>query len=61
MINERAKVILEFCFIKTSLEKWFKKDEKFDDQLRKLFLIDYKNAINNQYDEWQDNPEECVA
>ena len=61
MINERAKVILEFCFIKTPLEKWFKKDEKFDDELKKLFLNDFKNAINNKYDDWQDNPEECVA
>ena len=61
MINERAKVILDFCFLKTSLEQWFKKDEEFDNQLRELFLNDYKNAVNNQYDEWQDNPEECVA
>ena len=61
MINERAKVILDFCFIKTPLERWFKRDEKFDNQLRNLFLNDYKNAICNKYDEWQDNPEECVA
>ena len=61
MINERAKIILDFCFVKTPLEQWFKKEEEFDDQLRRLFLNDYKNAINNQYDEWQDNPEECVA
>ena len=61
MINERAKVILDFCFVKTSLEQWFKKDEKFDDELKKLFLNDYKNAVHNKYDEWQDNPEECVA
>ena len=61
MINERAKVILDFCFIKTPLERWFKRDEKFDNQLKNLFLNDYKNAISNKYDEWQDNPEECVA
>ncbi len=61
MINERAKVILDFCFLKTPLEQWFKKNQKFDDQLKKLFLTDYKNAVNYKYDEWQDNPEECVA
>ena len=61
MINERAKVILEFCFVKTSIEKWFKKDEEFDKELKRLFLDDYEKAVNNQYDEWQDNPEECVA
>ena len=61
MINERAKVILDFCFVKTPLEQWFKKNEEFDRKLRSLFLNDYKNATNNKYDEWQDNPEECVA
>ena len=61
MINERAKVILDFCFVTTPLEQWFKKDKEFDGELRRLFLSDYKNAVNNQYDEWQDNPEECVA
>ena len=48
MINERAKIILDFCFVKTPLEQWFKKNEEFDDQLRRLFLNDYKNAVNNQ-------------
>ena len=61
MINERAKVILNFCFVKTPLEQWFKKDKEFDDKLKSLFLNDYENAIHNNYDEWQDNPEECVA
>ena len=61
MINERAKIILDFCFVKTPLKQWFEKNEEFDDQLRRLFLNDYENAVNNQYDEWQDNPEECVA
>ncbi len=61
MINERAKDIIEFCFVKTSLEKWFKKDQEFDKQLKELFLDDYNNAKNNDYDHWQDNPEECVA
>ena len=61
MINERAKIILNFCFIKTPMDQWFKKDKIFDDQLKKLFFNDYNKAINNEYDEWQDDPEECVA
>ena len=61
MINERAKIILEFCFIKTNLEDWFKKNDDFDNNLREHFLIDYKKATNNEYDDWQDNPHECVA
>ena len=61
MINERAKVVLDFCFIKTPMEQWFKKDEEFDAQLRRLFLNDYNNAVQNKYDEWQDDPNDCVA
>jgi len=61
MINERAKAILDFCFIKTARDQWFKKDENFDSKLDELFKKDYLKAVNNEYDEWQDNPEECVA
>tara|TARA_Y100000768_G_C23648428_1_gene527407 strand:+ start:81 stop:644 length:564 start_codon:yes stop_codon:yes gene_type:complete len=61
MINERAKVILEFCFVKTELEQWFKKDDKFDNILKNKFFKDYEIAIDNGYDDWQDNSEECVA
>jgi len=60
-MNERAKAILDFWFIQSSMEDWFTKDEKYDEKIRKLFLEDLKKAINNEYDEWQDNAEECVA
>ena len=61
MINERAKAILEFCFVKTQLEQWFQKDEKFDKILKNNFMTDYMKAINNEYDSWSNNPKECVA
>ena len=37
------------------------KNLKSDLNRYKLFLNDYENAVNNNYDKWQDNPEECVA
>ena len=61
MINERAKAILDFCFIETVRDQWFKKDENFDGKLDELFKSDYLKAVNNEYDEWQDSPEECLA
>ena len=61
MINERAKAILEFCFVKTQLEEWFQKNDKFDKILKNNFLYDFKKAINEEYDSWSNNPEECVA
>ena len=61
MINERAKAILDFCFVETPMDQWFKKDQSFDDKLEELFMGDYRKAVINEYDEWQDKPEECLA
>ncbi len=61
MINERAKAILDFCFVHTKQEQWFKKDKNFDLKLKELFILDYNKAIINEYDDWQDSPNECVA
>ena len=60
-MNERAKAILDFWFIQSSMEDWFKKDDKYDEKIKKLFLEDLKKASNNEYDEWQDTAKECVA
>ena len=48
-MNERAKAILEFCFIITQLEQWFQKSEKFDKILKNNFMSDYKNLENKIY------------
>ena len=60
-MNERAKKILEFWFIKSSIKDWFEKNDNFDKKIRDLFFEDYEQAINNEYDDWQDNSNECVA
>ena len=60
-MNERAKTILDFWFTQSTMEDWFKKDDIYDQKIKKLFLGDLKKAINNEYDEWQDTAEECVA
>ena len=60
-MNERAKAILDFWFFQSTMQDWFKKDDKYDEKIKKLFLKDLKKAINNEYDEWQDTSEECVA
>ena len=60
-MNERAKAILDFWFIQSTMEDWFKKDAKYDEKIKKLFLEDLKKATNNEYDEWQDTAMECVA
>ena len=29
--------------------------------MKKCFFLDYKKAINNKYDEWQNHAKECLA
>ena len=60
-MKERAKAILDFWFIQSSMEDWFNKNDKYDEKIKKLFSQDLQKAINNEYDDWQDSPEECVA
>jgi uncharacterized protein (DUF924 family) len=60
-MNERAKAILDFWFIKSNMEDWFKKNDKYDQKIKTLFLEDLKKAINNKYDDWQDTADESVA
>ncbi len=60
-MNKRAKAILDFWFVQSGMENWFKKDSKFDAKIKKFFLKDLEKAINNEYEGWQDTAEECVA
>ncbi len=60
-MNERAKAILNFWFIDSDSENWFNKNDIFDNKIRNLFIKDLEKAINNDYDDWQDSSEECVA
>ena len=60
-MNERAKAILDFWFIQSGMKDWFTKNDAFDNKIKKLFFDDLNNAMNNEYDDWQDSPKECVA
>jgi len=60
-MNERAKAILDFWFIQSSMKNWFSKNDEFDNKIKKFFLNDLKKAIDNEYDGWQDSAKECVA
>ena len=36
-MNERAKAILDFWFIQSNMEDWFKKDDKYDEKIKNYF------------------------
>ena len=60
-MKERAKAILDFWFVESSPEELFKRSEDFDQKIRNRFMCDYEKAIDNQYEDWQDDPDSCVA
>ena len=60
-MNERVKTILDFWFVESSPEDHFKKSDDFDKKIRDNFKNDYHKAINNKLEDWQDNPESCLA
>jgi len=60
-MKERAKAILDFWFVESSPEELFKRSEDFDQKIRNRFMSDYEKVIDNQYEDWQDDPESCVA
>lgn len=60
-MNERVKAILTFWFKESTKENYFKRNEDFDKKIKNNFENDYIKAINNQLEDWQDNPLSCVA
>jgi len=60
-MNERVKTILDFWFVESSPEDHFKRSDDFDKKIKDCFENDYIKAINNELEEWQDNPQSCLA
>ena len=60
-MNERVKAILNFWFVESSSEDHFKKDNNFDKKIKENFGEDYTKATNNELEDWQDEPESCLA
>jgi uncharacterized protein (DUF924 family) len=60
-MNERANAILNFWFVESKSSDHFKKNDDFDEKIKNNFENDYLKAINNKLEDWQDNPETCLA
>lgn len=60
-MNERVKTILRFWFIESTFKDHFSKNDDYDKKIKENFKDDYIKAIHNELDDWQDNPESCLA
>ena len=60
-MHTRAEEINRFWFINCNEEDWFKKDLKFDEEIKDSFLTDYEKACDGTYDDWREHSKNCLA
>ena len=60
-IPTEARSVLDFWFTESGPEKWFVKDQNFDDEIRDRFGPAYRRAHDGKLDEWTETPEGCLA
>ena len=53
--------ILDFWFKESSSKDHWAKNDEYDQKIRDQFLQDVEKAINNQYDDWQDEAKSSLA
>lgn len=61
MSEEKYQSILNFWFKESTSKDHWAKNDKYDQKIKSLFLIDLEFAINNEYDDWQDNSQSSLA
>ncbi len=54
-------LILHFWFGNNNQDKWFNKDPKFDQEIRKNFLPIYQAAISRKLEHWLDQDDSTLA
>ena len=61
MSRPQYQEILDFWFQESSSKDHWAKNDEFDQKIRDRFLVDVEKAINNQYDDWQDEAKSSLA
>ncbi|MFN8577850.1 MAG: DUF924 family protein [Candidatus Sericytochromatia bacterium] len=69
-MDNKYKEVLDFWFgnylketepNESKSKMWFIKDSETDKEIKKTFLDDVESALNNLYDDWQNEPESSLA
>lgn len=60
-IPAEAQEILDFWFVESGPEKWFVKDEGFDEGIRRRFGSVYRRAYDGEVGEWIESAKGCLA
>jgi len=59
--KEKYQEILDFWFKESSQQDHWSKNDAYDKKIHKLFMVDLEKAIQNEYDDWQDNSKSSLA
>ena len=57
---EEARAVVEF-WKQAGFQKWFRKDEAFDQQFRERFLTAHEAAARGELEAWLDEPDAALA
>ena len=60
-VPSEAKEVLDFWFVESGPEKWFKKDDAFDNEVRERFWSVYRRAYDAELNDWIETPEGTLA
>ena len=61
MPPSKYQEILDFWFKESSSKDHWAKNDAYDQKIRDRFLLDIEKAINNEYDDWQDEAKSSLA
>ncbi|MDG2475243.1 MAG: DUF924 domain-containing protein [Paracoccaceae bacterium] len=53
--------VIRFWFVETSFDKWFQKDDNFDQLIRIKFWNLYNDCVDNQLNDWQRSAMSCLS
>ena len=60
-IHEQAAEVLDFWFEEAGKERWWKKDEEFDAEIRERFGVLRNDVLTTQATGWRDDSETLLA
>ena len=61
MAPTKYQEILDFWFKESSSKDHWAKNDEYDQKITDRFLQDFEKAINNEYDDWQDEAKSSLA
>ncbi|HTR18605.1 MAG TPA: DUF924 family protein [Candidatus Paceibacterota bacterium] len=56
-----SQTVIRFWFEEATPSQWFRKDEKFDAEIRRRFLDVYEGAMKGELADWRKSPEGRLA